>query len=160
MKMFLWNLLLALIWTAMSGNFTLANLLVGLVVGYGILFIVQPAVGSSTYFKRVYRVVCFVPFFFWELLLANLRVAHDVVTPRLRTRPGVVGIPLEAQTDAEVTLLANLISLTPGTLSLDVSEDRRVLYIHAMFVDEDGGPEILQRHIKEGLERRLLEVLR
>ena len=54
-------------------------------------------------------------------------------------------------------LLANLVSLTPGTLSLEVSEDRRVLYIHAMFVDDR---DALRRQIKDGFERRLLEVMR
>ena len=157
MNVFLWNLLLALIWTAISGQFTLMNLLVGFVVGYGVLFLTQGVMGQSTYFLKVYRVVNFALFFFWELFLANLRVAHDVVTPRLRMRPGVIAIPLDAQTDAEITLLANLISLTPGSLSLDVSEDRRTLYIHAMFIQD---PEQLRRHIKEGFERRLLEVLR
>jgi multicomponent Na+:H+ antiporter subunit E len=160
MNVFLWNVLLALIWTAVSGQVTLTNLLVGFVVGYGSLFLAQPVSGPSPYFKRVYHVVAFFLFFLWELLVANLRVAHDVITPRLRTRPGVVAIPLEARTDVEITLLANLISLTPGTLSLDVSEDCRTLYLHAMFIDEHRDPEHLQRHIKEGFERRLLEILR
>lgn len=160
MNVFLWNVLLALIWTAVSGQVTSTNLLVGFVVGYGSLFLAQPVSGPSPYFKRVYHVATFFLFFLWELFVANLRVAHDVITPRLRTRPGVVAIALEAQTDVEITLMANLISLTPGTLSLDVSEDRRTLYLHAMFVDEHSDPEGLQRHIKAGFERRLLEILR
>ena len=72
-------------------------------------------------------------------------------------RPGVVAIPLDAETDAEITLLANLITLTPGTLSLDVSDDRRVLYIHAMYVDD---VEELRRSIKDGFEKRVMELLR
>lgn len=48
-------------------------------------------------------------------------------------KPGVIALPLSARTEMEITLVANLISLTPGTLSLDVSDDRKVLYIHAMF---------------------------
>ncbi|NNJ70240.1 MAG: Na+/H+ antiporter subunit E, partial [Kiritimatiellales bacterium] len=71
--------------------------------------------------------------------------------------PGVIGIPLDAETDLEITMLANIISLTPGTLSLDVSEDRKTLYIHAMYVIN---PEDLRNEIKDGLERRLLELLR
>ena len=72
-------------------------------------------------------------------------------------RPGIVAIPLEARTDDEITLLANVISLTPGTLSLDVSDDRKVLYIHAMFIDDE---QQLRDEIKSGFERRLLDVLR
>ena len=72
-------------------------------------------------------------------------------------RPGVIGIPLDAETDLEITMLANVISLTPGTLSLDVSEDRKTLYIHAMYVEN---PDDLRTEIKDGLEKRLLELLR
>ena len=73
--------------------------------------------------------------------------------------PGVVAIPLDARTDAEITLLANLITLTPGSVSLDLSEDRRVLYVHAMYID-GGDVEAYVRSVKEGLERRVLELLR
>jgi multicomponent Na+:H+ antiporter subunit E len=69
-----------------------------------------------------------------------------------------VGIPLRARTDAEITVLANLISLTPGTLSLDVSPDRRVLYVHAM--DLAGGPDALRTDIRDTLEGRVLTLLR
>jgi multicomponent Na+:H+ antiporter subunit E len=72
--------------------------------------------------------------------------------------PGVVGLPLRARTDAEITTLANLISLTPGTLSLDVSPDRRVLYVHAMDLEE--GPEALRADIRNTLESRVLMLLR
>jgi multicomponent Na+:H+ antiporter subunit E len=91
------------------------------------------------------------------LLLANLRVAADVIAPRLRARPGIVAIPLDAKTDAEITVLANLITLTPGTLSIDVSDDRRTLYVHALFVDDAAS---LVRDIKQSLERRVLEAMR
>ena len=73
--------------------------------------------------------------------------------------PGVVAIPLDARTDAEITLLANLITLTPGSVSLDLSEDKRVLYVHAMYID-GGDVEAYRRSVKEGLERRVLELLR
>jgi multicomponent Na+:H+ antiporter subunit E len=63
----------------------------------------------------------------------------------------------DARDDLEILILANMVSLTPGTLSLEVSDDRRILYVHAMFIDE---PENVRRSIKEGLERRILEVTR
>nr|WP_253451995.1 Na+/H+ antiporter subunit E [Halomonas sp. Y3] len=65
-------------------------------------------------------------------------------------------MPLEARTELEITMVANLISLTPGTLSLDVSDDRKVLYIHAMFLDDE---EELRRNLKE-MEYRALELFR
>ena len=80
-----------------------------------------------------------------------------MITPPFYSRPGIVAVPLDARTDFEIMTLANLISLTPGTLSLDVSEDRRTLYVHAMFIDD---PDALRREIKQGMERRVLEALR
>jgi multicomponent Na+:H+ antiporter subunit E len=71
-------------------------------------------------------------------------------------QPGVIALPLSARTEMEITLVANLISLTPGTLSLDVSDDRKVLYIHAMFLDDE---EELRRNLKE-MEHRALELFR
>ena len=155
MNMFLWNILLALTWAFMSGQFTPGNFLLGFVFGYGILFLAQRMVGRSFYFRRVRRIIGFLLFFLKELVVANLRVAYAVVAPKPRLRPGVLAIPLDVQTDLEITTLANCITLTPGTLSLDVSDDRRVLYIHDMFIDD---PEAERRNIKEGLERRIIEV--
>ena len=71
-------------------------------------------------------------------------------------KPGVIAMPLAAKTDLEITMVANLISLTPGTLSLDVSDDRRVLFIHAMFLDNE---QELRNSLKD-MERRVLEILR
>jgi multicomponent Na+:H+ antiporter subunit E len=102
--------------------------------------------------RRALLATGFLAYFFWELLLANLRVAYDVVTVTHFMKPAILAIPLEATTDLEITLLANMISLTPGTLSLDVSSDRKVLFVHAMYLEE----------IEEfkDFERRLLRVLR
>ncbi|MGH7930815.1 MAG: Na+/H+ antiporter subunit E [Candidatus Binatia bacterium] len=155
--MFLWHLLLALNWAAITGLFTWSNVLVGFILAYPVLFIAQRAVGSPTYFRRIDHVLRFAVFYVWQLILANLRVAYDVMTPRLRMRPGVVAIPLDAKTDAEITMLANLITLTPGSVSLDVSSDRRFLYLHAMYIDD---VEEFRESIKSTIERRVLEVLR
>mgnify|MGYP000533675759 CR=1 FL=1 len=89
-------------------------------------------------------------FFLWELVLANLKVARDVLAPVERLRPAVVAVPLDLKTDWQITLLAILITLTPGTLSLDVSTDRKVLFVHAMHV---GDPAALRHEIKSGFER-------
>jgi multicomponent Na+:H+ antiporter subunit E len=130
--MFLWNLLLSLAWTVSTGLFTVPNFLAGQVLGYFILLIAQRVLGPSGYFAKVLQVARFALFYLWQLILSNLRVAYDVVTPTHYMRPGVIAVPLEAHTDAEITLLANLITLTPGTLSLDLSADRRVQYFNVI----------------------------
>jgi len=158
MSNLLWNLLLALAWVAMQGAFSATNFLVGFALGFFVLFFARRAVGSPSYVRKVWQVVSLFLFFVRELIKANLRVAYDVLTPGYRMRPGLIAVPLDARTDMEITLLANLITLTPGTLSLDVSSDRRVLYIHSMYIDADLETE--RNKIKHGFERRVLEVLR
>ncbi|MCL6544077.1 MAG: Na+/H+ antiporter subunit E [Bryobacteraceae bacterium] len=157
MTTLLWNLLLALLWALATGRFTPGNLLVGYLLGFTALWISRSAFGPQRYFWRVWKSICLLGFFFKELVLANLRVAYDVITPTFYMRPAIMAIPLEASSDAEITMLANMLTMTPGTLSLDVSPDRRTLYIHAMFAED---VEAVRREIKEGFERRLLEVLR
>jgi multicomponent Na+:H+ antiporter subunit E len=157
MRTFLFNVLLALAWAGLTASFSLLNLALGFVLGYAALLLVRGAVPSPGYFTKVGKVLSFVFFYLWELIQSNFRVAYDVITPTLHARPAVVAIPLDAETPAEITLLANLITMTPGTLSLDVSDDRKTLYVHAMYVDD---PEVLRRSIKNGLERRVLELMR
>lgn len=157
MILFLLNVLLALAWLALTGDFSPVNFVIGFVLGHVALWMTQHVRGQTFYFRKVRTVISFTVFFLWEVIKANLRVAYDVLTPRQRTTPGIIAIPLDAKTDAEITFLANFITLTPGTLSLDVSEDRTVLYVHAMYVED---VEQFRREIKDGLERRLLDVLR
>lgn len=154
--MFPLNILLALAWIALTGQFTPTNFAIGYALGYALLWLGQRAAGRSTYFEKVRQVIGFTFFFLRELILANLRVAYDVITPHHHMRPGVVAIPLDIRTEAEITLLANLITLTPGTLSLDVSADRSTLYVHAMHIDD---VEQFRLDIKQGFERRVQEVL-
>jgi multicomponent Na+:H+ antiporter subunit E len=96
-------------------------------------------------------------FFLRELIVSAVRVAWLVVQPKPRLRPAIIAYPLTVTTDAQITLLANMITLTPGTLSIDVSDDRRTLYIHAIDVTDR---EVLIGSIAAGFETRILGVLR
>lgn len=102
------------------------------------------------------RTIRFIPFFFWELILANAEVALEVATPRHRMEPGIIKVPLQARSDLEITLFANLISLTPGTLTLGVADDRGALFVHGLHVKS---PDRFRARLAE-LERRLLRVMR
>lgn len=156
MTAFLTNLVLAIIWRAATGGGGLTNLLFGFIVSFFVLKWVSPLFGDSRYFQKLPRAVTFLVWFLWEVVQSNFRVAWDVITPKAYRKPGIIAVPLDVKTDAEITVLANLLTLTPGTLSLDVSDDRRVLYVHAMFVDD---PEETRREIKESFERRVIDLL-
>lgn len=154
---FTWNLVLALVWMALTGRFTADNLFIGLFAGYVVLaYALRGRPEFARYIAKVPRLIRFFFWFNWALLRSNLKVAYDVLTPTHHMRPGVIAYPLEVSRDGDITLLANLISLTPGSLSLDVSSDGTVLYIHIMYLEDEAQTV---REIK-ALEQRLLELLR
>jgi multicomponent Na+:H+ antiporter subunit E len=142
--------------TAIENHF--GNNLLVFLAAYLILWLFSYFYDRS-HFVKVTRAIGLIFYFFKELALASLVVAWDVLTPHSYVESGVIALPLEAKTNMEITLLASLISLTPGTLSLDVSEDRRVLYVHAVYI-KNGDVEALKRQIKEGFERKLLAITR
>lgn len=114
---------------------------------------------NKKYFKKIPKVASFFLFFMKELVVASLKVAYDIITPHYFMKPAVMAFPLEAKTDMEITILANLITLTPGTLSIDVSDDKKILYVHAIYI-KDGDLEGLKNEIKNGFEKKLLEITR
>ncbi len=154
---FLMNILLTFVWVALTGSFSLVNFLFGFVLSFLTLWVISADTSKRKYFKFVPQLISFVFFFLFELLKANIQVAYDVITPTFYMRPGIVRLPLDAESDLEITLLANLISLTPGTLSLDVSDDKKVLYVHSMYINDK--QEFID-DIKNGFEKRLLAILR
>ena len=145
------NILLALLWAALTGQFTLENLAIGFILGYAVLYFLRGVFGSGQYFSKGAQVLRFSAFFVWELVIANLRVARDVLRPGpLRMKPRVIAVPIDLHGDVPVTLLANVISLTPGTLSLDISDDRKTLFVHAIHAPDS---EKAIGEIKQGFER-------
>ena len=93
--------------------------------------------------------------FLRELILANIQVTKLVLSPQLKIRPGFLSVPMEAQSDFEVTSLANSITLTPGTISVHVPEDRHVIVIHVLDIGEDA--DRVRRNVKQMLEVNILK---
>ena len=109
------------------------------------------------YFSRTRRILALIVLFIYELVLSTLKVTRLVLTPKMDLKPGIFAYPLRVDRDAEIALLANLITLTPGTLSVDVSEDRRTLYVHALDCSD---PDQTREDIADGFERKILEAFR
>jgi len=154
-------LLLAILFASLQGEFSLANLIGGAAIA-AVIFALLPRRESpyTTIPPRKYlKLFSFIAYFLGQVLVANLRVARDVLSPKLKIRPGIIAIPLDAKTDAEITILFQVIVLTPGTLAVDVSPNRETIYVHALDIP-DGDPEKFISGIKNGFERRLLEVMR
>lgn len=155
MTVLLWILVLALAWLAVNGTFDVRQFFTGVMLGSLVLLLA--GVLPLAYLRRAWRLCQLLAIFAIDLVLANLRLARDVVMPRSRLSPGVVAIPLSTTNDLETTLLANLISLTPGSLTLDISDDRKTMYIHSMWADD---PDALRRSVKDRFEHRIRELSR
>lgn len=105
---------------------------------------------------RLPRLAWFGLYFLWELVLANLRVAWEVLTPGYSMTPAIVRVSTRCRTDWELMLLANTITMTPGTLTLEADPATHELYVHALYVRSR---EDFQAQI-DRLERHLLGALR
>ena len=158
MSLALLVLILALGWTAATGALSLPNLLLGMAVGAIGLYVVREHVGQPTLWPRIRRLVALLWLFLRELFISALRVARLVLRPDMdkHLNPAVIAFPLSLTSDAEITLLANMITLTPGTLSVDVSTDGRILYIHALDVTDR---EAFIAEIRDGFETKVREAL-
>jgi multicomponent Na+:H+ antiporter subunit E len=149
-----WHVLLGVLWTALTPSYTVPSFMLGVLVAHLALRVSHGRPAST---RKIRLFIGFLGFFAKEVVVSAVRVAVDALAPRPRLRPAVVELPLDVRTEGQITLLAILITLTPGTLALDVSSDRRTLYLHAMFAAD---ADRVRRDIKLGFERRVLELAR
>ena len=149
--------ILSIVWAAVTGNFSVLNLLLGAAIGAAAALFIRDRVGRPNLMRRLGRILGLIGLFIYELVLSAWRVAILVASPNMTRRldPSVIAYPLTVTSDTQITLLANLITLTPGTLSVDVSDNRQTLYIHVLEMhDKD---ETIAA-IKNGFEARIIEV--
>ena len=151
------NLFLAFVWMFLSHAYNPSSFIVGYLLGLLLLFGFRRFFLVRFYLGRVWAVIKLFFLFIKELLLANLSVLKEVLRPTLRINPGIFALETELKTPWEITLLANLITLTPGTLVIEVSEDNRTLYIHAINI---GDVQAEIEGIKNSFERAIMEVTR
>ncbi|MEQ9617405.1 MAG: Na+/H+ antiporter subunit E [Phycisphaerales bacterium] len=133
MRQFLFNLVLALTWCLLTGGFGSWNFIAGLLVGSVVVSAYTNATGQGGYYRRMWRVFSFACYFFTILVKSNLQIAWEVATPGWGCTPRVIRYPVGELTDVQRVTLANCITLTPGTLVMDISPDKQFLYIHCMY---------------------------
>lgn len=155
---FLFNLLLAIAWVAVTGSASLHNLVFGFLLGALARVVIRDSFGGKGgHIPRIGPLLSLAALFLKELSLSAWKVTVTVLSPDMKLKPGIFAFPLTVTSDFEITLLANLITLTPGTLSVDVSTDRRTLYVHALDCSD---AEASKRDIANGFERKIMEAFR
>lgn len=151
------NIILASAWIFLTGDLQFQNFIEGFIIGFVIIFISKNVTSTTSYLQKIPKIIGFILYFIYELIVANIKVTIDILTPRHRMTPAIIAVPLTIDKNFEITLLANLITLTPGTLSLDLSSDRKILYIHSMYVDD---PDKFRDEIKNGFEKKIMGITR
>jgi len=156
--------IMIVIWVFLTGELTWGNVGFAAILSIILMYLTRSTQENQSVisinrdrnlFRYIWRLIRFTGFFFKELLFAGMSVFRLILVPS-EVRPGVVAVPLDIKSDAEITLLANLITLTPGTLTLDVSTDKKVIYVHAIQMDD---ADSFRQEIKNGFEKRVSELM-
>jgi multicomponent Na+:H+ antiporter subunit E len=106
-------------------------------------------------FHKIIKIITFILFYIKEVMLANLKMAYLILSPNPRLQPAIICIPLEKVSEVEIILLVNLITMTPGSLSLDVSTDKKAVYVHVL---DNTDPVTVKKSIEEGLQKKVREL--
>ncbi len=149
------NIGLAIIWMLLRQDYSLLEFAIGYVVGLALLYVLRRFLMFDFYFRRVIAIFKLILLFLWELILANIDVIKIVLSPKLNIEPGIIAVPTKLKTEWEVTLLASLISLTPGTLSMNFSDDGKTIYVHSIHVPDK---EAMIKQIHNSFEKAIMEV--
>lgn len=152
MLQILLNLSIALVWTMLWTKYNILSFATGYIVGLGILILFRNQFKEKLYIIKCWQVFELLVIFIKEMIVANFIVIAQVLRPRLNIKPGIIALPTELETGLQVTILANMISLTPGTLSMEVSPDNKTIYIHVFNIDDE---EQIVKGIKENFEKRI-----
>ena len=173
------HLSLIVAWVLLTGDLSIANFVLAFVLGFGALVMGRRVLGCESYVRQmpggflVYlkqvpsgfllllRQLPLGLIFFlrlvWDLIVSSLVIMIDVWSPVQRFKPRILRVPIKSATDLEITTLANCITLTPGTTTLDVTPDRDALIIHAMYAED---ADEVRKSVTDDLEPRLLKFMR
>ncbi|WP_223640971.1 Na+/H+ antiporter subunit E [Planococcus sp. 4-30] len=156
---FLLNITIALLWTLLMDEdaFYLTTFLSGYLIGIGILFLMHRFFGTKFYLLRVYSTIKLLLIFVSELFLSSLLIMKQILSPKLNIKPGIFTYEHSMEGDYELTTLALLLTLTPGSVVMEVSSDGKIFYIHAM--DVESSRDSVLKSIKV-FEKAIMEVTR
>lgn len=150
------TLLLAVVWTLLQNNVSAGMVVFGLILG-----VIIPALTARWWpdrpdEMRLIPMIKYIGIVIWDIIVANIQVAKIILTkPNDQMKPNWVIIPLELKSPEAITILAGTITLTPGTVSADLSNEGHSLLVHALDAPD---PDVVRDEIKERYERRLLEI--
>jgi len=150
------SFMLLLVWLMINSTLSLGHILLGAVLGVVIPLICAPLRVPQQSIKKPFKVLSYACIVLWDIIIANIEVALLVVGPARRIKPGFVAVPLDLTEIFPITVLASTVTMTPGTVSGEVSEDKKWLYVHVLNMPEDE-QEVIDL-IKQRYESRVKEI--
>ncbi len=135
-KQVLTNLFIAILWSFLQNDWSAITFLSGYLVGIVVIFILRKYLRDQFYLITILNVLKLFFIFLRELLSSSILVIRQVTRPKINITPGIFKLRTELEGDLEITLLALLLSLTPGSVVIEVSNDNKVFYMHAMDIPE------------------------
>lgn len=145
---------LLIVWEGATSDFTLSNLVLGIIFILFLQYVIAPR--SIDYRVNLFYLLFLVVFVLYELLISSLQVALDIVRFRQKSKPAMIEVPIHCETEMQLALLANLLSLTPGTLSVDISAKKDFLLVHVMFGQS---VDSVKHFITHQLEKTIMKAL-
>jgi len=131
------NVLIAFVWLFLDTSYTIVDFAVGFLLGAIIIgFYAKLSGRRDFYLNRFLKFLKFLLICLYELYVAAFQVLLLVLTPKLNLKPGIIRMEVDLPTDFQLVFLASLVNLTPGTLTLEVSSDKKTLYVHALNIND------------------------
>ncbi len=150
------TLILAVVWVLLQNQVTAGMVVFGIILGIIIPRMTAVWWPDTPQGFRMGKMVTYSVVVIWDIIVANIQVAWIVLTvPNAKLRPAWIVIPLELKQPEAITVLAGTITLTPGTVSADLSDEGHSLLVHVLHTDD---PDAIRDEIKTRYERRLLEI--
>jgi len=151
------NILLALVWVLATGTITQENFVFGFLISFVVLWIITPNRNRNNYFTIIPKLTSFIIFLLYQIVKSNIETLIASLYSNARLSPAILKVPLTVKTDGEITFFSHLLNITPGTLVIDVSDDKKVLYVHVVHCEDK---EAYIKQLKEVFEKRVLELTR
>jgi multisubunit Na+/H+ antiporter MnhE subunit len=140
---------LAVMWAILHRRLDVADLVLGYGVGLAVVWLCRDFWAERVTIRHGVTMLRLLRDFVKEVVMANLQVAWIIVQPRMPIRPAFIVLPLALRDDLQITALAGMITLTPGTLTVDVAPDRSALYVHCLAAAD---PDAVRAQIKRRFE--------
>ncbi|WP_392454179.1 Na+/H+ antiporter subunit E [Chryseomicrobium aureum] len=151
------NMFIAFVWMFLSNSFSATTFIIGYILGLVMLFMLRRFFSTRFYIERVVAVAKLLLLFLKELIVSNIAVLRVILKPKMDIKPAIFELETKLTQDWEITLLSMLITLTPGTVVINISEDRTKLYVHTLDLED---VDNAVNSIRNTFEKAIMEVSR